>query len=273
VGPKAFTGPSSSGPHGSVWIDHAALPLADGSASVACTGRIPRAGTGSAGVLPVPVTLYHRLVGATPAFSPFIMRVVWSRRWACIYVCGPGCEAEGLGNCSRVGVVLGLHLLIVIFPRVCVGFVGFGFLQRVVSVLELMKRLYTVQRQRDKDMFHQSSIAFPEAAVSSYRHRRADVHGRTDNREECAQGSGPAPCLPRTASQVSASTVTAHLHADCREHGTGNSPAQHGRQPSPATVDVRNASASSEQSRPQATYQPLSTATDLETLWLPCQSG
>jgi hypothetical protein len=183
---------------------------------------------------------------------PFIiMRVVWSRRWACIYVCGPGCEAEGLGNCSRVGVVLGLHLLIVIFPRVCVGFVGFGFLQCVVSVLELMKRLYTVQRQRDKDMFHQSSIAFPEAAVSSYRHRRADVHGRTDNREECAQGSGPAPCLPRTASQVSASTVTAHLHADCREHGTGNSPAQHGRQPSPATVDARNASASSEQSRPQ----------------------
>jgi hypothetical protein len=183
---------------------------------------------------------------------PFIiMRVVWSRRWACIYVCGPGCEAEGLGNCSRVGVVLGLHLLIAIFPRVLVGFVGFGFLQCAVSVLKLMKRLYTVQRQRDKDMFHQSSIAFPEAAVSSYRHRRADVHGRTDNREECAQGSGPAPCLPRTASQVSASTVTAHLHADCREHGTGNSPAQHGRQPSPATVDARNASASSEQSRPQ----------------------
>lgn len=51
-----------------------------------------------------------------------------------------------MGNCSRVGVVLGLHLLIAIFPRVCVGFVGFGFLQCVVSVLKLMKRLYTVYR-------------------------------------------------------------------------------------------------------------------------------
>lgn len=56
----------------------------------------------------------------------FIMLVVWSRRWACIYAGGPACEPEGLawvplGDGLWRVVVLGLLASRRSFPRIFVG--------------------------------------------------------------------------------------------------------------------------------------------------------